>query len=618
MKKLIAIVLCLMLLLTVCQFAAFAEDYVDGRPNHMKLKTDTFTAGGVTVVEGLAGGNNPKSLTITFGSGGNATVTNDNGGCAAVTSDNTLKLTYHELWSGYGAFYGCGLAFPQTDETFDYAYARVEYKAKSAVETSLIFEAGDNRHFAAEHVTDTNGKFVLSETVALSQDMAYRFSHGLGGFLYASTAQTGDEYEIKAIYFFQTREEANELGEIKYVDGRPNHMKLKTDAFTAGGVTAAEGLAGGNNPSSLTASFGEGGNTTVTNDNGGCAAATSDNTLKLTYHELWSGYGVFYGCGLTFPQTDETFDYAYVRVEYKAKNAVETSLIFEAGDNRHFAQLSVTDTGDAFVLSETAALSQDMAYRFSHGIGGFLYASTNRTGDEYEIKAIYFFQTKEEADAFVPGAAAPAGELVEVDGELYYQENGVGVMAGLVKVGDDYYFAGYNGKIVKNKLQNIWANATGEDAFTGKNRVFGADGKLASGLVTVGDDVYYCVDGKPTMAGLVKDGDDVYFIGGEGKAIKNKIQNIWKNDSGDETFTGKNRAFGADGKLLTGILNDVYYKDGKATMAGLVEVDGDLYFASGAGRIVKDKVQYIWANSTDNADLTETNQTFGADGKLVA
>lgn len=214
-------------------------------------------------------------------------------------------------------------------------------------------------------------------------------------------------------------------------------------------------------------------------------------------------------------------------------------------------------------------------------------------------------------------AAAPAGELVEVDGELYYQENGVGVMAGLVKIGDDYYFAAYNGKIVKNKLQNIWANATGEDAFTGKNRMFGADGKMANGLVTVGDDVYYCVDGKPTMAGLVKDGDDVYFIGGEGKAIKNKIQNIWKNDSGDETFTGKNRAFGADGKLLTGILNDVYYKDGVATMAGLVEVDGDLYFASGAGRIVKDKVQYIWANSTDNADLTETNQTFGVDGKMI-
>ena len=142
---------------------------------------------------------------------------------------------------------------------------------------------------------------------------------------------------------------------------------------------------------------------------------------------------------------------------------------------------------------------------------------------------------------------APAGEIVEDGGELYYQEDGVGVMAGLVEVDGDLYFAGWNGKIVKNKVQNIWANATE-----------------------------------------------------------------------DSTLTGKNRAFGADGKLLTGILNDVYYEDGAAKMAGLVEVDGDYYFAGWNGKIVKNKVQNIWANSTDNADLTETNQTFGADGKLVA
>ena len=128
----------------------------------------------------------------------------------------------------------------------------------------------------------------------------------------------------------------------------------------------------------------------------------------------------------------------------------------------------------------------------------------------------------------------------------------------------------------------------------------------------------YYEDGVAKMAGLVKVDGDYYFAGNGGAIVKNKVQNIWANATDDSTLTGKNRAFGADGKLLTGILNDVYYENGAAKMAGLVEVDGDYYFAAGGGVIVKDKVQYIWMNSTDNADLTNTNQTFGADGRMAA
>ena len=115
MKKIMAVALSLLMLMTALQIASFAADYVDGRPNHLKLNS------GVTVFEGLADGSNPKSLVVTFGDGGNATVTNDNVGCATVTADNTLKLTYHELWEGYGVFYGAGLGFPETGEGYDYA-----------------------------------------------------------------------------------------------------------------------------------------------------------------------------------------------------------------------------------------------------------------------------------------------------------------------------------------------------------------------------------------------------------------------------------------------------------------------------------------------------------------
>ena len=68
--------------------------------------------------------------------------------------------------------------------------------------------------------------------------------------------------------------------------------------------------------------------------------------------------------------------------------------------------------------------------------------------------------------------------------------------------------------------------------------------------------------------------------------------------------------------IVKGIMDGVYYENGAAKMAGLVKIGDDYYFAGGAGRIVKDKVQYIWASST--GELSETNQTFGADGRMVA
>ena len=306
------------------------------------------------------------------------------------------------------------------------------------------------------------------------------------------------------------------------------------------------------------------------------------------------------GCADIYGASDNTDYYLLLNGEWE-KHTVSYSVISLPAGFRGYVRVDMTQFKDAI----TVYIGNGSSLNLSAVTAMWLWfmQSPNTQG-----KSVYLNDF-----AFVADIAAPVGGLVEIDGELYYRENGVGVMAGLVKVGDDYYFAGWNGKIVKNKLQNIWANATGEDALNGKNRAFGADGKLLTGIL---NDVYY-KDGVATMAGLVEVDGDLYFASGAGQIVKNKLQNVWANSTDDASFTGKNRAFGADGKLLTGILNDVYYKDGAATMAGLVEVDGDLYFASGAGRIVKDKVQYIWANSTDNTDLTETNQTFGADGKMI-
>ena len=44
MKKIMAVALSLLMLMTALQIASFAADYVDGRPNHLKLNS------GVTAV----------------------------------------------------------------------------------------------------------------------------------------------------------------------------------------------------------------------------------------------------------------------------------------------------------------------------------------------------------------------------------------------------------------------------------------------------------------------------------------------------------------------------------------------------------------------------------------
>lgn len=399
MKKIMAVALSLLMLMTALQIASFAADYVDGRPNHLKLNS------GVTVFEGLADGSNPKSLVVTFGDGGNATVTNDNVGCATVTADNTLKLTYHELWEGYGVFYGAGLGFPETGEGYDYAYVRAAYKANNAVETSFIIEAGDNRHFIAERVTNTNGKFVLSDTTALCADMVNRMCHGIGAFLYFSTNQTNDEYEIKALYFFQTREEADafEMPVEKYNDNRPWYFK---DAADGGQVTIAgePDASTGDSSKVHIITFGEGGNATLgTDTNSGKTTITADNTLKLEYNSWGGGYAAYMA---NFTYGIPSASYRFVRVEYKATDTVtDTAIIIENNSTsyRNYLQQKVVDTNGEFVLSDVAVIAGDIPERLVDSAPNNIYFSNMNEGGEYEIKAIYFFETREAAENFTLG-----------------------------------------------------------------------------------------------------------------------------------------------------------------------------------------------------------------------
>ena len=207
--------------------------------------------------------------------------------------------------------------------------------------------------------------------------------------------------------------------------------------------------------------------------------------------------------------------------------------------------------------------------------------------------------------------------IVEKDGTLYYYETGKPKMAGLVMVDGAYYFAGgANGEVSVNKVQYVWQD--NGIKLENPNCEFGADGKMLDGIVNKNGTLYYYVMGRPKMAGLIEIDGDYYFAGGaNGELAVSKVQNVWKANG--ISLSNPNCEFGADGKMLNGIIERdgklYYYEMGRPKAAGLVEVDGDYYFAGGEnGEILVNVKQYTWANSTS---LPNGTYEFGADGKML-
>ena len=207
--------------------------------------------------------------------------------------------------------------------------------------------------------------------------------------------------------------------------------------------------------------------------------------------------------------------------------------------------------------------------------------------------------------------------LVEKDGVLYYYENGQPKMAGLIEIDGDYYFAGgAKGEVTVGKKQYVWkANGI---ALENADCEFGADGKMLNGIVEKDGTLYYYVMGRPKMAGLIEIDGDYYFAGGaKGEITVGKKQYVWKANG--IALDNADCEFGADGKMLNGIVDKngtlYYYVMGRPRMAGLVEVDGALYFAGGAaGEITVGKKTYVWKA---NGILPEATYEFGADGKML-
>mgnify|MGYP004457624439 FL=1 len=210
------------------------------------------------------------------------------------------------------------------------------------------------------------------------------------------------------------------------------------------------------------------------------------------------------------------------------------------------------------------------------------------------------------------------------DGEdLFYYVDGIKAPAGMIKIGDDYYYANSKGQLIVNQTYYCSRmNGLMEEG----TYAFDAEGKLIQGATDkngiVKDDdgvLRYYVNGKVTYVGLIEIDGDFYYVRSNGEVVTDCVYRItWTHglkeagyytfdENGKLTGTPKNGIVEEDGVLH-------YYVNGTLTYAGLIKIGDDYYYVNSKCEVVHDCDYYIsWTHDL----LPQGKYHFDADGKLT-
>ena len=210
------------------------------------------------------------------------------------------------------------------------------------------------------------------------------------------------------------------------------------------------------------------------------------------------------------------------------------------------------------------------------------------------------------------------------DGEdLFYYVDGIKAPAGMIKIGDDYYYANSKGQLIVNQTYYCSRmNGLMEEG----TYAFDAEGKLIQGATdkngVVKDDdgvLRYYVNGKVTYVGLIEIDGDFYYVRSNGEVVTDCVYWItWTHglkeagyytfdENGKLTGTPKNGIVEEDGVLH-------YYVNGTLTYAGLIKIGDDYYYVNSKCEVVRDCDYYIsWTHDL----LPQGKYHFDADGKLT-
>lgn len=142
--------------------------------------------------------------------------------------------------------------------------------------------------------------------------------------------------------------------------------------------------------------------------------------------------------------------------------------------------------------------------------------------------------------------------IVEENGSLYYYVDGVVTGAGLIKIGDDYYYVRTStGEVIHGR--SYWVTATNDRLPVGQY-TFADDGKLIlpdttkNGIVSEDGSLYYYVKGERVGVGLIKIDNDYYYVRtSNGEIIHGR--SYWVTATNDLLPAGQYQ-FADDGKMI--------------------------------------------------------------------
>ena len=216
-----------------------------------------------------------------------------------------------------------------------------------------------------------------------------------------------------------------------------------------------------------------------------------------------------------------------------------------------------------------------------------------------------------------------------VGGNRYAVNGVIAWHVGLVEInGEYYYFAGDvngGGNIMATGKVYASRNTTGFEIVAGGIYYFGEDGKMCQyeGIVEIDGEKFYFEDNRLMIgAGLTELDGQYIYVRSNGQLATGKYWVAKTNgicSVGMYTFDENGFMQTAKDPTVNGLVDGIYYKDGMPYYAGLIEIDGDIYYINSAGEAVTG-IYYITKvdNYTGEMEFNRGDKlNFGVDGKLI-
>jgi len=268
-------------------------------------------------------------------------------------------------------------------------YMRITFMSEDIIPHSL--QMRNNKNSTVFDVfTDTTlskGEFIRSNAIDISAgDTAHRLTNGIHCTFGFNSELDDGKYYIKEIAFFSNKDQAYEYYGDSYVEYEENidYTELKFGIGQPGTVNADA------------ADWGK--------------SEATEEGLEITYLEKTNFTGVHYMAKVKSnvrELTDES--QRYIRVLYSADHPdglEKASMLIrcDKGGDTILLSDNVVDTNGEFVLTEPAYMTELMAERFMNTIHNSLIVNAANDGGKYTVKAIYFFNTRADAEKFKLGS----------------------------------------------------------------------------------------------------------------------------------------------------------------------------------------------------------------------